>query len=165
MIYDVEKRIVKLRNEIKAQKVGSGLTYSQLLMPSNTPQLSYTGTATWNNSTESPIARVRFRFIRTDGLNDPPLINFTHNSTISPTYKEYAIANGFTFTPTIDMSYFDSSNIEGYIGGVGDGYIDFYVDYGLHFRNMFFSLNSLQISTTCQAIANVYGYLTVERLK
>lgn len=165
MIYDVEKRIVKLRNEIKAQKVGAGITYSQLLMPSNTPQLSYTGTASWNSSTDYPIARVRFRFTRTDGLTDPPLVNFTHTSTYSPTFKQYAASSGFSFSPNIDMDYQDDDNIEGYIGEVGDGYVDFYVDYSTSIRKDLFTLSSVQISTTCQAVANVYGTLTVERVK
>lgn len=165
MIYDVEKRIVKLRNEIKAQKVSAGLTYSQLLMPENTPQLSYTGTATWTSSTTAPVARVRFRFTRTDGLTDPPLINFTHTSACSPTYKEYAVANGFSFSPDIDMTYLDSEIIEGYIGEIGDGYVDFYVDFGMSIVSRYYTLSSIQISTTCQAISNVYGTLTVERLK
>lgn len=165
MITDVERRIVKLRNELKAQKVSAGITYSQLLMPSNTPELEYTGTANWNSSTTFPIARVRFRFIRTDGLTDPPLVNFTHNSTYSPTYKKFAQDNGFVISPDIDMSFFDNENIEGYIGAVGDGYVDFYVDYGTAIRNQLFSLSSIQIATTCQVISNVQGYLTVERLK
>ena len=165
MVGNVPQRIVKMRNELKAQKVSSGIVYSQLLMPTNTPQLSYTGTASWNSSTTSPIARVRFRFTRTDGLLEPPLINFTHTSSYSPSYRDYAQSNGFSFSPTVDMSYFDTQNIEAYIGGVGDGYVDFYIDYKTSIRTLFFSLNSVQISTTCQAISNDYGQLTVERVK
>lgn len=165
MLTDVEKRIVKLRNELKAQKVNAGIAYSQLLMPSNTPRLSYSGTANWSSSTTFPIARVRFRFIRTDGLTDPPLVNFTHDSTYSPTYKKFAQDNGFVITPNIDMLFFDNENIEGYIAEVGDGYVDFYVDYSISIREMFFSLNAIQIETTCQVVANVQGYLTAERLK
>lgn len=159
MIYDVEKRIVKLRNEIKAQKVSAGLTYSQLLMPSNTPQLNYTGTATWGGS--SPAARLRFRFTRTDGSSDPPLVNFTHASSLSPSYKQFAASNGFSFSPNLDLSYIDDGGIEGYIGAVGDGYIDYYVDYtNLNINR----IGTAQISTTCQVIANVYGTLSVERI-
>lgn len=165
MIYDVEKRIAKLRNEIKAQKVNSGMVYSQLLMPSNIPQATYSGVASWTGSTTSPVARLRFRFKRTDGLVTPPLINFSHSSSCSPTYKEYALANGFSFTPDINMSYLDSDIIEGYIAEVGDSYVDYYVDFSSSIISRYHSISSIQISASCQAIANVYGTLEVERLK
>lgn len=164
MVMDVQNKVTQLRNEVKAQKVYSGLTYSQLLLPENTPTQSYSGNIDLSRSGE-PIARVRFRFTRTDGLLEPPLINFTHTSSYSPSYRDYAQSNGFSFSPTVDMSYFDTQNIEAYIGGVGDGYVDFYIDYKTSIRTLFFSLNSVQISTTCQAISNVYGQLTVERVK
>lgn len=165
MIYDVEKRIVALRNELQSQKVSSGIAYSQLLLPRNTPILSYYGTASWTNSTTAPIARLRFRFSRTDGQLDPPLINFTHLSYCTPTYKEYAIDNGLSFSPNVDMGYQDSSVIEGYIAELGDGYVDFYVDFGAKIMKNYFSLDSIGIRSTCQVISNVYGELSVERLK
>ena len=163
MIRDTQQRIVEIRNELQAQKVFSGLIYSQVLMPENTHQLSYTGEATWSGSEDAPIARVRFRFTRTDGLVDPPLINFTHTSSFSPTYKQFAEANGFVFSGG-DLSFFSTQGIEGYIADIGDGYVDFYVDFKASIKNLLFSRNSVSISTTCQAVSNVYGTLSVERL-
>lgn len=160
---NTQKRIVELRNELRAQKVASGLTYSQLLMPDNTPSLSYSGTASWTSSTTGPVARVRFRFERTDGLIDPPLINFAHDSSYSPTYKEYAESNGFVFSGG-NLSYLTDGKIEVYIGEVGDGYVDFYVDYANSLKTTLAYLSSITISTTCTAIANVKGTLSVERI-
>lgn len=163
MIADTQQRIAKVRNEVKAQKVSSGLTYSQLLMPENTPQLSYTGTASWSGSPSGAIARIRFRFTRTDGLTDPPLINFTHTSSYSPTYEQFAIDNGFSITPA-NLAPFTNQDIEGYIAGVGDGYVDYYVDFNAGIASALFSLSSVGISVSCQVIANVYGTLDMERL-
>lgn len=162
MISDVQLRLVKARNELKAQKVYSGLAYSQLLLPENTPQLSYSGTASLSGS--GVVARVRFRFTRTDGLSDTPMINFTTSTTLSPTYRQFAEANGFTFSTAYDLSYIDTLYANGYIGHLGDGYVDWYVDFDELIRRDFFSLNSIAFSVQVQAIANVAGNLVVERL-
>lgn len=163
MIGDVQQKIVKLRNELQAQKVSAGVSYSQLLMPENTPTLDYSGSASWTSSTTGLIARIRYRFTRTDGLMDPPFINFAYNADYSPTYKEFAIANGFSFSQG-NVSYFDYRDIEAYIYAVGDGYVDFYIDWKNSIKNALFSLNSVTITASCQAISNVYGTLSVERL-
>lgn len=163
MIYDVENRLAKLHNELKAQKVYSGITYSQLLLPENTPSKSYSGTADLSGSGTDPVARLRFRFTRTDGINEPPLVDFTLQVSISPTYKSFAESYGFVFNAN-DLSYFTYTNVDGYINEIGDGYVDFYVDFNSYLRSMFFSLSSLSFSVTVQAIANVMGTLVVEKL-
>lgn len=161
MLMDVQNRIVKLQNEVKAQKVFSGLTYSQLLLPENTPSKTYSGTIDLSKSTD-PIARVRFRFTRTDGVTATPMINFTYSATITPSYKTFAESYGFVFSAN-DLSYIDTTESNGYIGALGDGYVDFYVDFALSLKSQFFSRSSLSISVTCQALANVQGTLSVER--
>lgn len=161
MVMDVQKRIVELHNEVKSQKVFSGLTYSQLLLPENSPVQTYSGTISLSGS--GLISRLRFRFERKDGLLDTPMISFAYSASISPTYKSFAESNGFSFSAN-DLSYLDNQNISGYIGEIGDGYVDFYVDFGAALRDMFFSLSSLSISVTCQAISNVLGNLSVEKI-
>lgn len=160
---NIQQKLVNLRNKIKEQKIYSGLTYSQLLLPENTPQLTYSSTVSLGDSI--PLARVRFRFTRDDDLTDPPMINFAYNTSISPTYKEFAQSNGFVFSADDnDLSYIDRGFIYGYIAQVGDGYVDFYVEVDTGLKSSFFSLNSMSFSVTCQAIVNVKGTLTVERL-
>lgn len=161
MVMGVQNRMTKLRNEVQSQKVYSGLTYSQLLLPENTPSQTYSGTADLSGS--GPVARLRFRFTRTDGLTTPPMINFAYSASISPTYRSFAESNGFSFSAN-DLTYLDNTNISGYIATVGDGYVDFYVDFNSYLRTMFFSRSTLSISVTCQAIANVQGSLTVEKI-
>lgn len=163
MIGDVERKIAKLKNELKAQKVYSGLTYSQLLYPANTPTVSYSGTASLSGSGQTPVARVRFRFTRTDGLNETPLVNFAYNASYSPSYKQFAESYGWSFTGQ-DFSFFERDDIHGYISGTGDNYVDFFVDYNYILRSDLFSLSSIGISITCQAIVAVNGTLSVERV-
>lgn len=163
MIYDVEKRITAIHNELKAQKVYSGLTYSQLLLPENNPTQSYSGTASLSGSGDDPVARLRFRFTRADGIIDPPMVDFAMQVGLNPTYQQFAEDYGFVFNVN-DLSYLTYTEAEGYIAELGDGYVDFYVDFDRFLSTQFFSLNTIGISATVQAIANVKGTLTVERL-
>lgn len=165
MIKDVPTRLVQARNELQAQKVYSGLTYSNLLLPENTPQASYSGTISLSGSGTDPIARLRFRFTRTDGLIDTPMINFAANYSLSPSYTGYAVSNGFSISgdDVASLNLF-GSDVVGYIGELGDGYVDYYIDFDDSLKSRFFSLNSLSISATVQAISNVVGTLTAERI-
>ena len=163
MIADTQQRIAKVRNEVKAQKVKSGLAYSQLLMPENTPSRSYTGTISLSSSGTGPIARVRFRFVRDDGLLDPPLINFAFTASISPAYKEFVESHGFSISGN-DLDYFNWWMVSGYIGEIGDTYVDYYVDVKRNVKNNFFSLSTMSFTVTCEAIANVRGVLIEDRI-
>ena len=163
MITDVERRLVKLRNEVKAQKVNSGLAYSQLLLPENTPTQTYSDTASLSGSGATPVARIRFRFTRTDHIAEPPMINFAFSAAYSPTYKEFAESQGWAIQAN-DFTYPMLQDIEGYINEIGDGYADFYVDYTSIIRSKLFSVSTIGISITCQAITNVPGTLVNERL-
>jgi hypothetical protein len=157
-----QQRIVELRNELQAQKVASGMTNSQFLLPENNPVLSYDDNASLSGDSDI-VARVRFRFTRKDGLTDPPLVNFAWNATYSPSFYDYARSYGWVFTGR-DFSFFQIDDIDSYIGEVGDGYVDFYIDYTYFLRDALAPLSSISISIQCQAIANVYGELSVERL-
>lgn len=162
---DIQQRIVEIRNELEAQKVYSGLTYSSLLLPENTPTKTYSGTINLSGGTATEVARIRFRFVRTDGLSYPPMINFANEITITPSYSQYAINNGFTITGNdIDSANLLGSEVVGYIYELGDNYVDYYVDFSSSLRGRFFSLSSLSISVTVQAISNVIGTMTAERL-
>lgn len=159
----VQQKIVELRNELQSQKVYSGLAYSQLLYPENTPSQTYTSTASLSGSGQTPVARIRFRFIRTDNINETPMVNFAYNASYTPSYKKFAENNGWSFSGQ-NFDSFERYDISGYISGVGDNYVDFFVDFNYTIRSALFSLNSISISVTCQAIVAVNGTLEVERI-
>lgn len=159
----VQQKIVELRNELKAQKVFSGLAYSQLLYPENTPSQTYTSTANLSGSGETPVARIRFRFTRTDGINETPLVNFAYDASYSPSYKQFAESYGWSFTGN-NFDFFEKEDISGYISGAGDNYVDFFIDFNYTIRDALFSLSSIGISIICQAIVAVNGTLSVERI-
>lgn len=162
---NVQKKLVELSNEVKAQKVYSGLAYSNLLLPENTPTLTYSGTASLSGSggSNTPVARLRFRFTRDDGLLDPPLINFAFTANFTPHYKDFLVSQGFSISGS-DLDYFDWIETYGYINEAGDGYVDYYVDFDATIRDYYFSVSSISLTVTCQAISNVYGSFVVERL-
>ena len=163
MIGDIQTRMAKANNELKALKVYSGLSYSSLLLPENIPEQTYSGTASLGGSSWDMVARLRFRFTRTDGLIDPPLINFTLNASVTPDYKSYAESYGFVFYSG-NVSYIANSYITGYINELGDGYVDYYVDFAGPLNGLFYYLDDIDFSVTVQALANVRGTLSVERL-
>lgn len=162
---DIQQRLVELRNELESQKVYSGLAYSSLLLPENTPTKTYSDTINLSGGSDGVVARIRFRFTRTDGLIDTPIINFPTSFSMSPSYTEYAIANGFSISgndvPSLNLF---GSDVVSYIAELGDGYVDFYVDFDNSLKSRFFSLSSLSVSVTVQAISNVVGTLIVERI-
>lgn len=160
---DIQQRIVALRNELQSQKVFSGLTYSQLLLPENLPTQTYSGNASLSGDPNSVVARVRFRFTRTDGLMETPAINFTQECKLSPTYAEFVRGNGFTVSGN-DLGYYNQWEVSSYVSEIGDGYVDFTVDLQSSCRRTFFSIDSIAFETVCQAITSVRGILTVERL-
>ena len=169
MIGDVQQRIVKLRNEIKAQKVARELTYSQLLMPENTPSITYRGTLTHSGGPiDDVVARCRVRFTRTDGVDATPFVNFPFVLTLSPTYQEYEASIGVTVTGD-DPGCVDEQCYVGYIADSGDNWVDFYVDltyYAIaNFDSFERPFTSLDFSFTVEAISTVPGRLTVERVK
>lgn len=159
----VQQKIVELRNELQAQKVYSGLVYSQLLYPENTPSQTYTGTASLSGSGQTPVARLRFRFTRTDDINETPMVNFAYSANYTPTYKKFAEDNGWSFTGK-NFESFERYDVSGYISGLGDNYVDFFVDFNYTIRSALFSLNSISISAECSAIVAVNGNLIVERI-
>ena len=145
MIGDIQTRMAKANNELKALKVYSGLSYSSLLLPENIPEQSYSGMASLGGSSDDMVALLRFRFTRT------------------PDYQTYAEDYGFVFSSG-DISYTADSNVTGYIYELGDGYVDYYVDFRGGLNTLYPYLNSIDISARVQALANVRGALSVERL-
>lgn len=164
MNHDVEKRIVALRNEVKAQKVARELAYSQLLMPENTPSISYSGTATVQGQERfDTLARCRVRFTRTDGKQGAPFVNFPFSFAFSPTYREFEQSVGNTVTGD-DVDFVDEQCYVGYVAGAGPNYVDFYIDVTTEVVLNWTPFTSIDFSFTVEAISNVPGTLSVERI-
>lgn len=163
MIGDMEQRLIRLRNELKAQKVASELAYSSILWPANTPQQSWTGTITFPQSPQNVIARLRVRFTRTDGVSGAPFVDFAQNVTYTPTYYDYSVSQGWTVTGN-DINYVDDQAYTGYIAAAGSNYVDYYVDFLRDLESNYFTLNSVQVTLNVEAISMVEGSLTITRL-
>ena len=159
---DAQRRLVAIRNELKAQKVAGELAYSQLLLPENAPSVSYSGTVAELSSTYT-YARCRVRFTRSDGVNETPVVDFAYNFQFSPNYVEYMATQEVTITGD-DTGDTDETCYAGYVAGAGSNYVDFYVDIPADISMTFYGFTSLNFSFTVQAIAMVSGTLTVERL-
>lgn len=162
MINDVQNRLMRIRNELKSQKTYSPLAYSSLLLPENTPELSYSGSFS-TSSGNTPLARVCFRFTRTDGILEPPMINFAFSVDFSPTYKSFLESLNVPVSGD-DLGYFDWIQASGYIDSMDENYVDFYIDFSSDIAAYYYTVNSISFNVTCQAIVNAIGVLSVERI-
>lgn len=162
MINDTQSRIVKLRNELKAQKVTSELVYSSILWPENTPTKTWSGSLALQLSGDV-VARFRVRFERTDGIDGAPFVDFAQRVSFSPTYKAYTQSLGWSVSGN-DVSYVDDQNYTGYVAGAGENYVDYYIDFTRDLISNYFSLSSISVVIEAQAIAMVDGNLTITRL-
>lgn len=162
MINMLEQRIIKARNELKAQKVAMELAYSSVLWPENAATASWSGSLTLQLSGDV-VARFRVRFMRTDGSEGTPFVDFAQNVTFSPTYLEFSASQGWTVTGN-DTGYVDDQNYTGYIAGSGDGYVDYYIDFQRDLMSNYFALSSVDVTISAEAVSMTKGTLTIVRL-
>ena len=165
MIKDVQNRLVKIRNEIKAQKVARELAYSQLLMPDNTPTKTYSGYIPVGTTAQNgTVARCRVRFTRIDGINSTPFVDFPFDLKFSPNYVQFEASQGVTITGD-DTEYVDEQCFVGYIAEAGTNYIDFYIDV-TDTLLMVFDPNfpGITFSFTVEAVSTAPGTIDITRL-
>lgn len=165
----VENRIVKLRNELNAQKQASPLSWGQLALPENTPSVTINESLDITAPLDGAnIAKFIATFTRTDGQSGAPLVDFAYDYKTSPTGIEIYRQHGATITATSEESLYqgDGSNIvdisdnsvsfeiliwqTDYLGTTSN----FYYDYGV---------KAVDLELTVNAISPVPGTLTVER--
>lgn len=160
----VEQRIAKLHDEVKAQKVAGEIAYSTVLKPENTPSVTKTERIDWSRQDDKIYMRERFRFERTDGKTDAPLVNFAFDFYLTPDYATYQRETfGITVTG-YDIDYVKNDGVTGYIYETGPGYVDFYVDVDYDITTDYHTDPDLDITMTVQAISPVEGTLTATRL-
>ncbi len=162
MIADVERRLVKARNELKAQKVAMELAYSSILWPENAAKANWSGSLALQLSGDV-VARFRVRFTRSDDGEGAPYVDFAQNVTFSPTYMEFSRSQGWTVTGN-DTSYVDDQNYIGYVAGAGTNYVDYYIDFTRDLISNYFTLSSVNVTIKVEAISMVDGNLTITRL-
>ena len=165
MLQDVQSRLVKIRNEIRAQKVARELTYSQLLLPENTPSISYSAYLPVGTTAQNGIvARCRVRFTRSDGIDSTPFVNFPFSLTLSPTYKEFQEDQGVSVSGN-DVGYVDEQCFVGYVAGAGTNYVDFYIDITETLITVFDpNYPGVTFSFTVEGVSTAPGTLTVTRI-
>lgn len=162
MISSTERQIIKLRNEIRAEKVASKLAFSSVLMPENVPSTSWSGSISLTGETSEALARFRVRFERSDGRNEVPFVDFAQMVSFSPTYPDYSLAQGVRVTGN-DINYTDEQNYRCYVAGTGAGYVDYNIDMTPTLANNYMALSSINIAISVEAISPVAGNLTITR--
>lgn len=163
MTNTLEQRLVKARNELKAQKVAMELAYSSILWPENAATASWSGNVSLTLADEGIVARFRVRFARTDGKAGAPMVDFAIGVSFSPTYEEYTSSVERTWSGN-DLGYVDNQNYTGYTAEAGEGYVDYYIDFIRDLMANYNTLSTIAITIEAEAISIVEGNLTITRL-
>lgn len=161
MLQDVQSRIVKIRNELKAQKVASELAYSSMLWPDNAPTISYSGSIDLNNFTD-PAARVAITFTRDDGGDTTPYVDLAVDSDVFGFY-DWVKSIGGTVTGR-DYACEENSYFEVYAESTTTNSVTFYVDVNQSVYALSGRLNSTTFSINAVAISPISGTLSVSRV-
>ena len=164
MSIDIEKRIVKARNELRSQKVAQELVYSQLLMPENAPTIAGSGAIDYGSLERYDVmARWRVRFTRTDGIKETPFVNFAYDFNFHPSYAEFQSQSGVSVEGN-DLNYPEEPLHSGYESAAGDDYVDFNIDVNTETAMTYSPFPNLSVDFSVQAISSVPGKLSLERL-
>ena len=155
MISDAQIRLVKLRNELKAQKTAMELAYSSILWPQNTPEATWSGTVNLQLQGDV-VARFRARFTRTDGKEGAPYVDFAQNVTFSPSYPAYCASIGWNVSGN-DINYVDDQNYTGYVAGTGTNYVDYYIDLVRDLMSNYNAISTIDV--------NIEGYIMEKELQ
>jgi len=151
----VQNRLVKVENELKAQKTASELAYSSILFPENTPSATILGTIDF--SVQST-ARISATFQRRDGKSEIPFVDFAVDIDVED-YADWVESIGGT------VSGRDPHNADRlhyiYCASVGNGAVEYYIDV-IPLSN--YGGLPVGFSATVEAISSVEGTLTLERI-
>lgn len=161
MIQDVQSRIVKVRNELKAQKVASELAYSAMLWPDNAPTATYNGTIDLNNFTD-PAARVAITFTRSDGADSTPYVDLAADTDIFSFY-DWVRSIGGTVSGR-DYACEKNNLFVVYADSTTNNSVTFYIDVSQNVYSLSGRLNSTTFSIGISAISPVAGTLSVTRV-
>lgn len=173
MSTNVELQIVKLRNELRARKQASELSWGQLSQPDLAPSQTFSGyidvshpISTGNNAI---VCKFKARFKRTDEIDGAPLVQFAYEYSVNPTGVEIERAHGGTISIDNDEILYQSG-CEALVTEAGDDYVDFdirFPDNGylmsyLYYQN--YGVTNVKLDLTVTAISPVKGLLTLERV-
>lgn len=161
---NTQARIVAQKNELKALKTASELNWGMLSQPDQAPQQTWAGALDLTIAPESGtyvMFRWRARFTRSDGKNTTPFVQFAFNTSYSPTYEDFARAQGATVTAN-DFDATNQSYILGYTAATGTDYVDYYIEINNGFTIGYTSTN---LTLTVQALSPVLGTMTLTRLR
>lgn len=151
-----QQRLVRLRNELQAIKVGSKLTYNSVLFPSNVPEQSWSGTVVIDPS--NPIAAAFLAiFTRSDDLEITPLVDFTFDYD-GPTTADWVRQQGGTASGR-DLKAELDDWVNCYIVNTTDKAVSYKIEFLTGWPD-----SNINLSLTVRAISPVPGTLKLERV-
>ncbi len=164
MFDNTQKRLVELRNKLRAYKMNSPLNYGSLVYPKTTPSGEISGKVGNYQEMLSDTVFARFlaRFTRSDGIKLTPYVDFAFDYTVSPTLKQQNEALGYEISGR-DVEAFYEYAFTGRIIETGNNYVAFAIDV----NNYFYAMTDdgqVTITLNVQALSPINGALTLERV-
>lgn len=163
---NVQARIVAIRNEQRAQKKAVQLGYGQLVVP-DPPRKTWSGAIDPSNPLNSEyIAKFKARFTRTDGVNQPPLVDFSYTLAASRTNIDARRERGNIIAAT-DIDALLEGGHSGWVSTAANNYTEFSIvirDSGSQGYFMTTTTGTSMVALSVTALSPVPGILTIERV-
>ena len=172
MFDNTQIKLVELRNELRAQKQASNLSYGQLSFPESAPTASWSGSIDITSPiSTAAVAKFKVTFTRSDGRTTPPLVDLAFDYSTSPTGISTERTNGATISLTSEASALEANGPECCVTSTSESSVVFTIEFppstflGLYSTfSGFCSISSVALTLTVQAISPVVGTLSVERI-
>jgi len=163
-MFGVENRLVKIRNEQRAQKAVSKFSYSSIVKPETIPTKTWSGNVANQVNPTGVSARWVLTFTRTDGKDKVPMVDFPWNVVLGKGhYEDYLTAGIYTSVSGRDKHAYDIFSFTEGVYEIGSNYIKWRIDISGD-RWYYQSSNGTTVNLTVQAISVVEGELTIERV-
>lgn len=156
----VQQRLVRIRNELRAQKVASERAYSSMLWPENAPTASYNGTFNgYEPASEEVYARVIATFTRTDDKGGAPLVDLAVDSELYT--REQSIKDLGGQISGRDLAYGNNGAFNIYVAETTDSSVTFNID--ILTTALLAAQETIPFNLFATAISPVPGTLTLRR--
>lgn len=171
MFNNTQIRLVKLRNEAKAQKQASKMRWGQLSTPETAPTTNWSGAINVAAPlSRSTICKFDITFTRTDGRTEAPLVDFAYDFTTNPSWATMDRDKGATITIGSEKSLIETYSEPEVTTESGAGYVKATISFpeslwtGLSTEApIVFGVSSVNLTINAAAYSPVPGTLTITR--
>lgn len=158
------KRLLAIEDELRAQKSAGPFNGGALNVPSMSPEQTWSGFV--SNSNNQVTARWVATFTRSDGIDEPPMVDFAWDFSLGKTYYQDMVDDPAGYATSVsgrDKRAIDESKFIDYPQEVGPNFVKWSVDINPD-QWWYYSASGTTVNLTVQAISTVIGTLALVRV-